>query len=539
MILLVDNYDSFTHNLYQYLRELTEEEVRVIRNDRVSVEEVRRMAPSRIVISPGPGRPEEAGISVPLVKAFAGEVPILGVCLGHQAIGYAFGAQVIGARRIVHGKAELLRHDGRGVFRLIENPAAFTRYHSLVVDPDTIPQELEISAWGDDGELMGLRHREYPVEGIQFHPESIASDQGKQVLKNFLRYRRDPFELRTALDSLIEGNHLSQERAEELMEELTEGNLSSAQIAAFLTAIRAKGATPEEIAGCAAVLQRKAVRIYPEGPTLDTCGTGGDGSGTFNISSLAALVAAACGVRVAKHGNRAVSSRVGSAGFYRSLGIDIELPPERSEELLNRNGFAFLFAPLFHGSMKHAAVPRREMGVRTIMNLVGPLANPAGAEYRLIGVYDASLCRPMAEAARLVGVRRGMVVHSRDGLDELSPAAVNDVVRFTEEEGLVEGTLDPADYGITGYSTDELVGGAPEINAREAQMLLAGTGRPALREAVALNAGAALWVYGSVGTIDEGIERAREALDSGIAQRKLEDTVAMSNRLRGTEEAAS
>ena len=205
MILLIDNYDSFTHNLYQYLSEITSDAIRVVRNDRITIDEIRTLNPSHIVISPGPGRPEEAGVSVEVVRVFAGEVPILGVCLGHQAIAYAFGARIVQASRIVHGKAEPIQLDGHGLFRSIATPAVFTRYHSLGVDKETLPDELEVTATAADGEVMGVRHRTMIVEGVQFHPESFASEHGKKLLSNFLRYRREPFVSKTYLGQLIDG----------------------------------------------------------------------------------------------------------------------------------------------------------------------------------------------------------------------------------------------------------------------------------------------------------------------------------------------
>lgn len=185
MIFLLDNYDSFTYNLYQYLLELGEE-VKVARNDRISVVEIEKLSPAAVMISPGPKRPEEAGISVELIKMLGPKIPILGVCLGHQAIGSAFGAQIVGAKRIMHGKVSAIRHDGKRIFEGLENPFLATRYHSLAVEPSTLPPELEVSATADDGTVMGLRHRNYPIEGVQFHPESFLTSCGKKLLENFV-----------------------------------------------------------------------------------------------------------------------------------------------------------------------------------------------------------------------------------------------------------------------------------------------------------------------------------------------------------------
>ncbi|MEX2445202.1 MAG: anthranilate phosphoribosyltransferase [Alkalispirochaeta sp.] len=563
MIVLIDNYDSFTHNLYQYLSQLTDEEIRVIRNDRVTVDDLFRMEPSRIVISPGPGRPEDAGISVEAVRRFAGEIPILGVCLGHQAIAQAFGGRVISAKEIVHGKTDRITTDGRGVFRAVNSPAEFARYHSLAVAENDLPEELEISARGQDGEIMGVRHREYVIEGVQFHPESVASDEGMKLLSNFLNYRREPFEPRRYLSEIIDGVSLSQREAAEFMEELTDGHLTDAQIAGFLVALNAKGIESTEVAGCAQVLQRKHTPLTVRGPLLDTCGTGGDGLGTFNISSLTALLAASCGARVAKHGNRAVSSRSGSADFYKALGINIELSPNQAAASISDAGFAFLYAPLYHGAMRFAGPARRQLGIKTIMNLLGPLVNPAGAEYQLIGVFSERYLKTMAEAAVRLGVRRGMVVHGLDGQDELSVTAPSRVISFDvgeiAEEDLSDAANSPTDisdlrlaaatfeefvvqpenYGLSVHDPESLVGGTAEENATVALRLLSGENGlgpngevdpvlAALHDAVVFNTAAALKVYGHVQTLQDGVELAMRAIEEGRAMQTLERVIAMS-----------
>jgi anthranilate synthase/phosphoribosyltransferase len=405
MIALIDNYDSFTHNLYQYLSQLTDEEIRVFRNDRISVNQLAKLEPSRIVISPGPGRPEGAGISVEAIRRFAGEVPILGVCLGHQAIAVAFGGRVVGAKEIVHGKTDRIAVDGRGVFRAINSPAEFARYHSLAVAEDDLPAELEVSARSPDGEIMGIRHVKHAIEGVQFHPESVASDEGMKLLGNFLSYRREPFEPRKYLTRIIDGASLTQHEASEFMEELTDGHLTDAQIAAFLVALNAKGIEATEVAGCAQVLQRKHTPLTVRGPLLDTCGTGGDGLGTHNISSLTALLAASCGARVAKHGNRAVSSRSGSADFYTALGINIETTPRQAAVSISDAGFAFLYAPLYHGAMRFAGPARRQLGIKTIMSPEPP-RTPRQSGGRGVPAYRRLLRAPPPHGRRGSGASR-------------------------------------------------------------------------------------------------------------------------------------
>jgi anthranilate synthase/phosphoribosyltransferase len=536
MILLIDNYDSFTYNLYQMLRELSDEAVTVVRNDGIDIEGIRNTGASKIVISPGPGRPEDAGIIVELVRQYAGRIPILGICLGHQAIAAAFGGKIVPARTISHGKAEFLDLDGKGLFRSVASPSTFTRYHSLAVDDGSLPECLEVSARSGDGEIMGIRHREFLVEGVQFHPESVGSSEGRRVLGNFLHYHRESFTPRAYLSRMLSGRHLTREEAENIMEDLTDGNLTESQIAGFLVAMNAKGISPEEIAGCAAVLQRKRTPLIAGGKLLDTCGTGGDDLGTFNISSFTALAAAACGAKVAKHGNRAVSSRSGSADFYQALGIRTSLSPAGAARVLEETGFSFLFAPTYHGAMRFAAAPRRELGIKTIMNLLGPLANPAAAEYQLIGVFDEKYCLPVARAAHMLGIKRAMIVHGSDGQDELSVCAPSRIVLVDEEGGIKDQMFEPEEAGIARYPLTGLIGGDARENGALAAEILAGGGRTAIRDAAALNAGAALYVYGLAGSIAEGTGMALRAFADGSVKRQLEAVVRSSHRIALEEE---
>jgi anthranilate synthase/phosphoribosyltransferase len=518
---IIDNYDSFTHNLYQYLCELTEDTVEVFRNDRITVDEVIAMNPAGILISPGPGRPEEAGISVECIQRLAGSVPILGVCLGHQAIGQAYGAKIVSARRIVHGKAEEMSLDGRGLFRGLPRAAKFTRYHSLVIERGSLPDELEITATSPDGEIMGIRHRAHIVEGLQFHPESIASESGKRCLHNFLRYRREPFPLSAVLGALQREQAMSRSEAEAFMDELTDGQLTDVQIAGVLASLTGSLITPNTLAGFASVLRRKKKPFSSDRKVLDTCGTGGDGLDTFNISSLAAIVAASCGALVAKHGNRAASSLCGSAEFYRELGVPVDVPPATSAKLLRDTGFCFLFAPTYHGAMRHASKVRSELGVKSVMNLVGPLSNPADASYQLIGVFDPGFCGPMAEAAHLLGVRRVMAVHGEDGLDEISVSARTLVVEVDETGTRRDYMLTPEEFGIQRFPVDALKGGNATENAAMALAVLEGQGPEAVREAVLLNAGAALYICGITNNIGDGYLRAKTAMDSGETRATL------------------
>ena len=232
MILLIDNYDSFSYNLYQYLEELGTE-VAVYRNDALGLDTIRSLNPKAIVISPGPGDPDQAGISLEVIRAFGGEIPILGVCLGMQCIGQAFGGRIVRAERLMHGKTSMIRHDGKTIFSGLESPLEVGRYHSLIVDPATVPDCLEVSATSDDGEIMALRHRELPIEGVQFHPESILTPHGKTMLYNFVSGRESGMKIKEGIDKVIGGRDLSSEEAEDMMRSVMSGLATPAQIAAF------------------------------------------------------------------------------------------------------------------------------------------------------------------------------------------------------------------------------------------------------------------------------------------------------------------
>jgi len=316
---------------------------------------------------------------------------------------------------------------------------------------------------------------------------------------------------------------MSRSDAELFMEDLTEGSLDERQTSAILTAISAKGPAAEEIAGCAAVLCRKKKPVPITKDLTDIVGTGGDGIGSFNISSMAALVAAAAGVPIAKHGNRAVSSKSGSADFYEALGIKIDISAEKTASIIEKTDFGFLFAPVYHSAMRFAAPVRKLLGVKTIMNLVGPLSNPAGAQFQMLGVYEKKLMMPVAEASKMLGSRRVMVISSRDGMDEISPCALTDVIEIGEDGKKREYAIDPAEFGIAGCRIEDLLGGDSHENVRLAREMLAGTGRPGIRAAVALNAAATIYVSGKSRTIKEGYDLAIRAIDDGSVTRKIEE----------------
>ncbi|MEM7028953.1 MAG: bifunctional anthranilate synthase component II/anthranilate phosphoribosyltransferase [Chloroflexota bacterium] len=552
MILMIDNYDSFTYNLVQYLGELGCE-ITVFRNDQITVAEIERLNPDQIMISPGPGDPNDAGISLEVIQHFHQSTPIFGVCLGHQSIGQAFGGTIIRAENLMHGKTSTIEHDGKGVFADIPSPFTATRYHSLIVD-ETLPDCLVVNARTPDGEMMGLRHTDFPTMGVQFHPESILTEHGHQLLKNFLDMKRletrtmvnpipnsqstppaakpaasagDANPIQDALVKVMERKHLSDGEAETVMTQIMTGGATPAQIGAYLTALRMKGETVPEITGSARAMRAASIKVSPSKTDLvDTCGTGGDGADTFNISTTATFVVVGAGQSVAKHGNAAMSSRSGSADVLKELGINLEMSPEQLADAVDEVGFGFMFAPRHHPAMKHAIGPRRELKVRTIFNILGPLTNPAGVSAQVIGVYDGDLTHTLAEVLGSLGSKAAMVVHGHGGLDELTTTGP-DIVSRLQNGTVTTETLDPQSLGLSIAKPEDLKGGDPKENAAIARQILSGEDKSARRDVVVLNAAAALMVGGKAATWQDGLALAAKSIDSGAALKALEKSAAL------------
>src|SRR5437899_904041 len=360
-------------------------------------------------------------------------------------------------------------------------------------------------------------------------PSRVGADQGGE---------EDPGELRPpgheggsvieALGKLVKCENLTEEEAASAFEVIMRGDATPSQIAGFMVALRMKGETPEELTGFARTARAVATPIEVDGALLDTCGTGGDGLATFNISTLAAIVSAACGARVAKHGNRAASSLCGSADVLEKLGVKIDLAPEDVARCIDQAGIGFLFAPIFHPSFRFAAVTRKDLGLRTVFNVLGPLCNPAGAKYQALGVADGTLAGKMADVLQRLGVERAIVFHAADGMDELSVASPSLVIEIDGTgAGRAQGAhrkeyqLDPAELGLQRASVESMRGGGPAENARLAREVLGGAKGPR-RDVVLLNAAAALRAAGLAHDWKDGLGLAAEAIDSGRAGEVLQ-----------------
>ncbi len=329
--------------------------------------------------------------------------------------------------------------------------------------------------------------------------------------------------IKETLELLIQRENLPYDTASAVMDEIMRGEATPAQIAAFLTAMRMKGETIEEITACAAVMRAHAARLEHEGEVLDIVGTGGDQSFSFNISTAAAFVAAAAGVPVAKHGNRNVSSKCGAADVLEELGAKIDLTPEQNAQVLKKTGFCFMFAPVYHTAMRHVAPVRGQLGTRSIFNILGPLANPAGATRQLLGVYDEALMRPLAKVLSGLGVTRGLVVHGDDGMDEITLTGKTTACEITGKR-LRNLVIDPEEFGLTLCGPDDLKGGDAKQNADIIRNIFQGD-RGIKRDVVVLNAAACLYLYGKSETLAGGVDYASYLLDTGNVCDKLNDYV--------------
>ena len=335
--------------------------------------------------------------------------------------------------------------------------------------------------------------------------------------------------IREAIALLVSGKSLTTEQAASVMEEIMRGEATPAQFGALVTALRLKGETVDEIVGLVKTMRANALPVMTDDPTVDTCGTGGDGAHTFNISTAAALVAAGAGLKVAKHGNRAASSQCGSADVLEALGVRIDLNAEQVKRCLEEVGIGFMFAPLFHPAMRHAAAPRREVGIRTVFNILGPLTNPAGARAQVLGVADESLLDKMAEALKRLGSRHALVVHGEDGLDEITITGKTQVCELKDGD-IVSYCVSPEDLGLPRSEPGSLKGSTAEENAALIRRVLSGEPGPQL-DTVLMNAAAVLLAGDQVATLKQGVALAREVIARGQALAKLNQLIELSQSL--------
>ena len=517
MFLFIDNYDSFSFNIVQYLRQ-TGREPLVLTNDNPRLLDLATDPElEAVVISPGPSSPDKAGYCLEFLERLPHRVPVLGICLGHQCLGLHAGCPVQRGPRVMHGKTSRLEHDGTGLFRGIASPMTVGRYHSLVVKcPDDHPL-LEVTSRDEDGEVMSMRFKDRPWAGVQFHPESILTPEGLRLIANFPKAILRGMTMASILDTLADGRDLTQEQAEQAFAALMDGKMTPAQAGAFLLTLRAKGESATEIAAAVscALERSKPVRGIA-GDYVDIVGTGGDGKKSFNCSTATAIVMAALGFRVVKHGNRAVSSSSGAADVLESLGYPLTLDAEGVRDSVQRSGFAFQFAPHFHPCFKNIGPIRRELGVRSLFNLLGPLINPSRPTHMMLGVAKPELVPVIAEVLAQGGYKRAIVLCGAGGYDEATTFGPATACSVTN--GVIEPMeIDPQALGFEAPASEDELRVETPLEARRVLLdVLAGRGPKAMTEMVALNVALCISIFEPDTDRMTCVRRARRALAEGV-----------------------
>lgn len=516
MILLVDNYDSFTYNLAQYIGKFAP--VEVLRNDDEGLYEAAEAAEA-IVFSPGPGWPADAGRMEDMIRDFAGKKPLLGICLGHQAIAEVFGGKLGLAPNVMHGKqSEIVYEVPSPIYSGIDNKVSIMRYHSILIEE--MPEDFEVTSRTiDDQSIMGIQHKSLPIYGLQYHPESIGTPDGLKTIENFINIVRKSL-MKKVLEKLADGQDLTAHEMGNVMEAVVTGRVSEAQVVALLLGLKMKGETLAERTAIAQVMQAHAKSI----PThvvdaMDNCGTGGDRSFSFNISTTATFVLAGGGVKMAKHGNRSITSKSGSADVLEALGINLDMSPADLGKVFDKTGLVFLFAKNLHPGMKYIMPARMTLGVPTVMNLTGPFINPIPLKTQLLGTSRPDLLESTAQVLKELGRERAVVVTGPNGLDEAGLDGETQLAILENGQVRLE-SFTPEDLGMERIGIEDVRGGDAKRNAEILLSVLENQASPYL-EMTVLNAGLGFYANGKVESIKDGITLAREVIASGAALEKL------------------
>ena len=531
MILLIDNYDSFVYNVAQYLQELTVEEAKTVRNDQITLADIRKMNPSHIVLSPGPKHPKNSKVCLEILQQID-NIPILGICLGHQALGLVNGATVARLSEPLHGKtSEITVTDENSVlFRGLPKNFEVMRYHSLYVSKRGLPDTLKVTALSTDGVIMAMEHRWKPIYSIQFHPESFFTQYGKNIIKNFL--------VGTLPDENVDANNererlianavcskylkklqdnlpLSDTDFKEICAVINKKHYDIVQLGALLVLISEKSLYPESLTAFVKNILAYSTTFADERPMIDLCGTGGDGLKTINISTSVAFIAGALGVKVAKHGNRSVTSKSGSTDVLDSLGVEVVTSLMKQLNLLDSKGLAFFHAPFFHPLVGEVKEVRQRLGIRTVFNVLGPLLHPnTKLKYQLVGLYHEPVMRLYAETLKLLGRKHALVVRGNDGLDEISICDETKIVEIKDSK-ILEYTIAPEMFGFKRAFHADIEGGSPDENAEILLRILKGEEKSAKRDIVVLNAMFALYTAEVVKHPADAKALIEEALESG------------------------
>ena len=544
MILMIDNYDSFVFNVEQYLKEMTDDEVITVRNDAITIDDIKKMNPSKIIFSPGPKHPKDSGICLEILNNTdeLGNIPILGICLGHQAIGMNFGGEIKRLENPLHGKTSEITvlSENSVLFKNLPKKFKVMRYHSLYVDD--IPENLEVTAKSEDGVAMAVEHKSKNIFGIQFHPESIFTEYGKNMIRNFLnievsetlqnnenskntKEKGNFIDMNKYLKKLQENIALTDTDFREICKIIDSKNYDIVQLGALLVLISEKSLYPESLTAFVKNILEYSTTFEDDSDMIDVCGTGGDGFKTINISTAVAFILGAMGVNVAKHGNRAISSKSGSSDVLDKLGVPLENSLANQIEKLHVKNLAFFHAPFFHKLVGEVREVRSRLGIRTVFNILGPLLHPnTKLKYQLVGLYHEPVHRLYAETLQLLGRKHALAVRGNNGLDEITICDDTKIIEVKGEQ-ILEYTISPESFGFKRAFHSEIEGGTPEENAEILVKILKGEEKSAKFDIVVLNAMFALYTADVVDHPAKAKDMVLEAIESGKVYEFYKDYV--------------
>ncbi|BBM38841.1 anthranilate phosphoribosyltransferase [Leptotrichia hofstadii] len=544
MILMIDNYDSFVFNVEQYLKEMTDDEVITVRNDAITIDDIKKINPSKIIFSPGPKHPKDSGICLEILNNTdeLGNIPILGICLGHQAIGMNFGGEIKRLENPLHGKTSEITvlSENSVLFKNLPKKFKVMRYHSLYVD--NIPEDLEVTAKSEDGVAMAVEHKSKNIFGIQFHPESIFTEYGKNMIRNFLNIevsetlqndenskntneKGNFIDMNKYLKKLQENIALTDTDFRQICKIIDSKNYDIVQLGALLVLISEKSLYPESLTAFVKNILEYSTTFEDDSDMIDVCGTGGDGFKTINISTAVAFIIGAMGVNVAKHGNRAISSKSGSSDVLDKLGVPLENSLANQIEKLHVKNLAFFHAPFFHKLVGEVREVRSRLGIRTVFNILGPLLHPnTKLKYQLVGLYHEPVHRLYAETLQLLGRKHALAVRGNDGLDEITICDDTKIIEVKGEQ-ILEYTVSPESFSFKRAFHSEIEGGTPEENAEILVKILKGEEKSAKFDIVVLNAMFALYTADVVDHPAKAKDMVLEVIESGKVYEFYKDYV--------------
>lgn len=520
MILLIDNYDSFVFNIKTMLNQLTNDEIAVYRNDKITLDEIKRLSPNAIILSPGPKHPKDSGICLEIFKARL-NVPVLGICLGHQALGLCFGAKIQRLKEVAHATSSQISLIAQSeLFREFPKDFSVMRYHSLeVVD---LPSELEALAYTKDKVLMAMRHKDLPYFGVQFHPESYFSEYGLKIFENFLKFKGQTSQkvsekptLTSFITKLQDNQGLNTDDFARICQIIASREYEAVQLGALLVLITEKSLDERSLSALVSNILKYSQTFNDESEMIDIVGTGGDGFKSINVSTTTAFILGALGVKVAKHGNRAISSASGSSDVLGALKIPAFDSIAKQVKVLDEQGLTFFHAPFFHSLVGEVKEVRAKLGVRTVFNVLGPLLHPnLSLKYQLMGNYHAPVHRLLIEVLRNLGRKHALVVRGNDGMDEISICDETSIYELKDGQ-IFNYTISPEQFGFKRAFHSEIVGGDAKQNAKILLDTLSGKQKGAKFDIVVLNAMFALYTANSVPTPAAAKDIVLEAIYSG------------------------